>query len=474
MLNPLLGWVTASTNHKLHRDITVSNSLFILSFYVQCWLCCRPHLYSDSIQFFFLLLQIRMEGSKENRVPPLPLIPSSNLQQGGGPRMKRLLHHHHRLPLGNISQNVMLHSHVNKLDLARKFTPHTVQHHFPQPHPQPQENKKQNLLAPTPSYQLDCDIVDIDDDDGDGSDDAVPVFVKHTEAMLDEIDKIEEVEMEDVEEEPVLDIDACDRKDTLAVVEYIDDIYSFYKDIENSSRVSPNYMNSQFDINERMRAILIDWLVEVHYKFELLEETLFLTVNLIDRFLERQAVIRKKLQLVGVTAMLIACKYEEVSVPTVEDFILITDKAYTRNEVLDMEKLMMNILQFKLSVPTPYMFMRRFLKAAHSDKKLELLSFFLVELCLVECKMLKFSPSLLAAAAIYTAQCSLYQFKQWTKTTEWYTDYSEEKLLECSRLMVTFHQKAGSGKLTGVYRKYNTWKYGCAAKIEPALFLLDN
>ena len=63
---------------------------------------------------------------------------------------------------------------------------------------------------------------------------------------------------------------------------------------------------------------------------------MFLTVNLIDRFLERQAVIRNKLQLVGVTAMLIACKYEEVTVPTVEDFILITDKAYTRNEVLDM------------------------------------------------------------------------------------------------------------------------------------------
>jgi len=45
---------------------------------------------------------------------------------------------------------------------------------------------------------------------------------------------------------------------------------------------------------------------------------------------------------------------------------------------------------------------------------------------------------------------------------------------ECSRLMVTFHRKAGSGKLTGVYRKYSTWRYGCAAKIEPALFLLDN
>ncbi|BAT77428.1 Cyclin-B2-3 G2/mitotic-specific cyclin-B2-3 [Vigna angularis] len=401
-----------------------------------------------------------MDAAKENRLP------SSDLQ--GHPRMEENLKAlHHRLPLRSINQNLM----PNRSPVhSRKSKGHTVLHHQP---PQPHATKKQNMLAPNPSYTLDCEIIAIDDNDEDASDNAVPEFVKHTEAMLDEIDRIEEVEMEDVQE-PVLDIDACDRTDPLAVVEYIDDIYSLYKKIEDSSCVSPNYMTNQFDINERMRAILVDWLIEVHYKFELLEETLFLTVNLIDRFLERQSMIRKKLQLVGVTAMLIACKYEEVSVPTVEDFILITDKAYTRDEVLAMEKLMMNNLQFNLSVPTPYMFMRRFLKAAHSDKKLELSSFFLIELCLVEYKMLKFSPSLLAAAAIYTAQCSMYQFKQWTKTSEWYTDYSEEQLLECSRLMVTFHRKAGSGKLTGVYRKYSTWRYGCAAKVEPALFLLDN
>lgn len=76
--------------------------------------------------------------------------------------------------------------------------------------------------------------------------------------------------------------------------------------------------------------------VKVHYKFELMEETLYLTVNLIDRFLAVHSVVRKKLQLVGVTAMLIACKYEEVSVPVVDDLILISDKAYTRKEVLDM------------------------------------------------------------------------------------------------------------------------------------------
>ncbi|KAJ8511296.1 hypothetical protein OPV22_001730 [Ensete ventricosum] len=283
----------------------------------------------------------------------------------------------------------------------------------------------------------------------------------------------EEVEMENLAVEMIPDIDSCDSKDPLAAVEYVEDIYSFYRQIEVTSCVSPDYMSNQFDINEKMRAILIDWLIEVHYKFELMDETLFLTINIIDRFLEQQTVQRKKLQLVGVTAMLLACKYEEVSVPVVEDLILISDGAYTRNEVLAMEKLILKTLQFNMSVPTPYVFMRRFLKAAQSDIQLELLSFFIIELCLVEYKMLKFHPSLLSAAAIYTAQCTLKGFKHWNKTCELHTTYTEDQLLECSMLMVSFHLKAGTGKLTGVHRKYSTFKYGCAAKSEAALFLLN-
>ncbi|CAK9178323.1 unnamed protein product [Ilex paraguariensis] len=326
-----------------------------------------------------------------------------------------------------------------------------------------------------PRESEDCTIIDVDDYKATG-DFPVPMFVQHTEAMLEEIYRMDkEVEMEDIEEEePIVDIDNTDKKNPLAVVEYIDDIYAYYKKAERSSCVSPNYMAQQFDINERMRGILIDWLIEVHYKFELMEETLYLTVNLIDRFLEVQPVVRKKLQLVGVTAMLLACKYEEVSVPVVEDLILISDKAYSRKEVLEMEKLMVNTLQFNLTVPTPYVFMRRFLKAAQSDKKLELLSFYIIELCLVEYEMLKFPPSLLAAAAIFTAECTLCGSKQWSKTSQRHTNYTEDQLLECSKMMAIFHQKAGSGKLTGVHRKYSTSKYGYAAKSEPAHFLLDD
>ncbi|CAD5171535.1 unnamed protein product [Musa acuminata subsp. malaccensis] len=334
-------------------------------------------------------------------------------------------------------------------------------------------NESQHEMLPpsvSSSTALDSSIA-IDVDNCSLSDDIELPTVEEMEEM-DNCD-LKEVEMEDIVAETVPDIDSCDSNNTLAVVEYVEEIYNFYRQTEVTGCASPQYMSHQFDINEKMRAILIDWLIEVHYKFELMEETLFLTVNIIDRFLARQTVVRKKLQLVGVTAMLLACKYEEVSVPVVEDLVLISDRAYTRDEILDMERLILNTLQFNMSVPTPYVFMRRFLKAADSDRKLELLSFFIIELCLVEYKMLKFRPSLLAAAAIYTAQCSLRGFKYWTKTSEMHTAYSEEQLLECTQLMVDFHQKAGLGKLTGVHRKYSTFKYGHTAKSAPALFLMN-
>ncbi|BBH08095.1 Cyclin B2 [Prunus dulcis] len=320
----------------------------------------------------------------------------------------------------------------------------------------------------------DCIFIDEEcESPEDQADQPEPMFLEQAETVPDEADDTKEIEMEDIVEEPIVDIDGCDLKNPLAVVEYVEDLYAYYRRMEGFSCVPPNYLEQQFDINEKMRAILIDWLIEVHDKFELLKETLFLTVNLIDRFLSKQTVVRKKLQLVGLVAMLLACKYEEVSVPVVGDLILISDKAYTRKEVLEMENLMLNTLQFNMSVPTPYVFMKRFLKAAQSDKKLELLSFFLIELSLVEYEMLKFPPSLLAAAAVYTAQATLYGFKQWSRTCEWHTSYSEDQLLECSSLMVGFHQKAPTGRLTGVHRKYCTSKFGFTANSEPAQFLIQ-
>jgi len=81
-----------------------------------------------------------------------------------------------------------------------------------------------------------------------------------------------------------------------------------------------DYMGSQPDINAKMRSILVDWLVEVHRKFELMPETLYLTLNIVDRFLSVKAVPRRELQLVGISSMLLASKYEEIWAPEVEFF----------------------------------------------------------------------------------------------------------------------------------------------------------
>jgi cyclin B len=109
-----------------------------------------------------------------------------------------------------------------------------------------------------------------------------------------------------------------------------------------------------------MRAILIDWLVDVHCKFKLREETLYLTVSLIDRYLTIASVTRMRLQLVGVAALFIACKYEEIYPPALKDFVYITDNAYVKNDVLEMEGLILQALNFNICNPTPYTFFQKY------------------------------------------------------------------------------------------------------------------
>ena len=129
------------------------------------------------------------------------------------------------------------------------------------------------------------------------------------------------------------DIDERDRDDPLCVTNYVDDMYSHFRVKELETYVRPTYMESQAHINESMRSILVEWLVEVHLEFKLLSETLYLTVNLIDRYLECADVSHLKLQLVGVTSILIASKYEEIYPPELCDLVDICDCAYTRQNV---------------------------------------------------------------------------------------------------------------------------------------------
>ena len=128
-------------------------------------------------------------------------------------------------------------------------------------------------------------------------------------------------------------VDERDSDDPLCTTSYVNDMYVHFREKEVFSSVRPIYMENQTHINERMRSILVDWLVEVHLKFKLVPETLYLTINMIDRFLEKERVSRPRLQLVGVTSLLIASKYEEIFPPELRDLVYICDKAYTKQDV---------------------------------------------------------------------------------------------------------------------------------------------
>ena len=328
-----------------------------------------------------------------------------------------------------------------------------------------------------------------------------------------------------------VDIDWEDRNNPLHATAYIEDIYAFYRRSEKASMASMNYMARQADINEKMRAILLDWLIEVHLKFKLMPETLYLTTNLIDRYLALAPVKRRNLQLVGVTAMLVASKYEEIWAPEVRDFVYISDNAYTKDEILGMEKDMLNALKFHLTVPTPYVFAARFLKAAAvsaaaggptagaggADKQAHTVAWYLLELCLPEYSMLKYSPSLLAASAVYTALLAYQQRKAkeaasveggvktgsisslsacssfsstttsslssasspatgsfWCPVMVKHTGYEEEQLRECVAMMAALQAKSSNGTLTAVHKKYSNAKFGEVAKLAPAVVVEES
>jgi len=263
----------------------------------------------------------------------------------------------------------------------------------------------------------------------------------------------------------VPDIDAPDLGNELACSIYVSDIYKHYREVEADTQTQPIYMQVQTDINDRMRAILIDWLVEVHLKFKLMPETLYLTVNLIDRFLAKEPVSRRNLQLVGVTAMLIAAKYEEIWAPEVRDFVYISDRAYTRHQILEMEKTMLNRLQFGLTVPTAHHFLARFLKAAAADRRTERLAAYLAELALPDYEMLNYSSSMISAAAVYTALKTLGHDACFPAALEHHAQYTESQIRPCAQLLTSLHRRAADTTLKAVFKKYDSPRFGEIARV---------
>ncbi|KAF7350463.1 Cyclin N-terminal domain-containing protein [Mycena venus] len=241
----------------------------------------------------------------------------------------------------------------------------------------------------------------------------------------------------DPETSPWDDLDAEDADDPNHVSEYAVDIFKYLKQIELTTMPNPNYMASQTELAWKMRGVLNDWLIQLHVRFRLLPETLFLCVNIIDRFLSARVVSLAKLQLVGVTCMFIASKFEEVVAPSVLQFQEVADSSYTEAEILQAERYVLKTLDWNLSYPSPVHYLRRISKADDYNVRVRTLGKYLIEISCLEWRLIAAPPSLLAAAAIWLARMALGE-ENWTPNLAHYSSYPESALLPTANLMLNY------------------------------------
>merc|ERR1719509_104850 len=227
--------------------------------------------------------------------------------------------------------------------------------------------------------------------------------------------------------------DTTDGEDTdyLTSPEYAKDIYLYLRKIENKNKPKWNYMSKQTEVTHSMRSILIDWLVEVATEYKLHPETLHLTISYVDRFMSAMSVQRSKLQLVGVTSMLIAAKVEEVYPPEISEFIYITDDSYTKKQILQMEILLLKVLSFDLSMPTSHVFVNKYCHMFRLQPKCISLATYINELSLLDGEtFLRFSPSILAASSVALARHTLGD-QAWTGEMVCISGYGLSDLKHC-------------------------------------------
>lgn len=228
---------------------------------------------------------------------------------------------------------------------------------------------------------------------------------------------------------------------------YFSEIFDFMQSTEDLFQVKSDYFLLQSEINHTSRAFLLDWLVTVHSKFRLLQETLYITVNLIDRYLSKRMVTKKQLQLVGVTALFIAAKYEEIYPPNAKDFLTTTEGVYTKMHLVKMEVDMLKVMNFQITFPTPWRFLEKY-PELHVNPS-ALLAEYILELGQIEFVIAKYKPSTQAAACLYLSNLLTNKTQLWNLDT-----FPDSQIQDCIKDFQKILKSSQSHPLTSVREKY--------------------
>jgi len=259
-----------------------------------------------------------------------------------------------------------------------------------------------------------------------------------------------------------------DEKHPEGLTEYMPELYGKLKtrECEAKACISSAYMAQQEDINSRMRAILVDWLVEVHMKYRMGTLSLGLCVQLMDRYLQAKQVHRKRLQLVGIVALFIASKFEDLhhsSRISLDDLKYISADQFSKEVLARMEVDMLTTLGFDLCSSTVGHFMNLYKQANRCDDDHGFAVQYLIELAFLDMELASQPPSLIAAAATLLSNQLLQRDLFWPEGMASYTGYSEDALQAVSQKMRELLAGAATSQLNAVYRKFNHPSWGDVA-----------
>mmetsp|Transcript_60849 Transcript_60849/g.144870 ORF Transcript_60849/g.144870 Transcript_60849/m.144870 type:complete len:394 (+) Transcript_60849:79-1260(+) len=266
--------------------------------------------------------------------------------------------------------------------------------------------------------------------------------------------------------------DLARAQDPQFCIDYVGEIMNNLIESEAKLMPSATYMDTvQHDINPTMRGILVDWLVEVAEEYKLSSENLYLSTNFADRFLSVMPVMRGKLQLVGVTCMLLASKYEEIFAPQVEDFVYITDGTYSAHEVLHMESVVLNALRFSLTAVTPHTFLRRLTSLMCLPDELRHLCEYLCEITIQEYAYIKYRPSRIAVSSVILALHTMGQeiLPSLVRRVMESWRIPLEEIVPCCRALHATHMRITdkSRTLQASWEKYSHSRWSRASLVQP-------
>ncbi|XP_043069906.2 G2/mitotic-specific cyclin-B3-like [Drosophila bipectinata] len=270
-----------------------------------------------------------------------------------------------------------------------------------------------------------------------------------------------------------LDVEDFDRKnwdDPFQVSPYAKDIFSYFQSREVKFPIG-DYMARQKNLTTGMRALLVDWMVDVQEILEVHHEALYLGVKIVDLYLNRREISKERLQLLGAAAFFIACKYEEHKPPGVVDFLNVCDGTYNREELLAMERKVLRVLNFDLGIPLSYRFLRRYARCAKAPMPTLMLARYILELSLMNYATISFSDSQMASAALFMAlrmhggSGQLHQ-QTWNSTLIYYTGYQLAEFAQIVPVLNAGLHCDEQADIKTIRRKYSHKIFNEVAKVQ--------